>query len=171
MSKMVDPESVRAMLAEAEVGHKQALVDLTEAQERLQAYASSVMGLKSYLSLIEKSAPRATDKGSLELAGRSDAISTANGHLILPDAYVRPKEAIMRLIAEQPRDWTLAEIVRTMADRKWLDPSLSRPIEAVRAAANRLVDVDHQLVRVGKSSYRRGTTTDLLADIDIGAKA
>src|SRR5947207_12606648 len=164
MNKMVDRESVRAMLAAAEAGHKQALADLAEAQERLQAYGSSVNGLRAWLTIIEKGDPGTGVKGS-QAAGAAEAVATVNGHLSgWEPTFVRPREAILRLFDEAPGDWSLVQIEDTMRERKWLDPNLSRPTEAIRAAANRLVDVDHKLSRSGKSSYRLAIP-DLLAEI------
>jgi hypothetical protein len=68
--------------------------------------------------------------------------------------YVKPREAILRFLDEQRRLWPLSEIVSEMERRDWIDPSLKRPVEAIRAAANRLVDVENLVERSGPSSYR-----------------
>lgn len=68
----------------------------------------------------------------------------------------RPKvrEAILLILGEIPRIWTLEELVTEMRVRSWLDPDLRAPRETVRAAANRLVERDKLVERIGTRSFR-----------------
>jgi len=83
---------------------------------------------------------------------------------------MRPREAWLSLMKEDPREWSVDEVHREMVNREWLDPSLGRPVEAVRAAARRLVDVDRALVRVQVSSFKPANHTgNGLASFAVGA--
>src|SRR5438445_4965667 len=114
------------------------MIRLADAQKRYNDFSLTVQGLEAWIDRIQDGKA----KGA-ELAAAAEAVTQMNGHLAT-DTYVRPKDAIMRLVSEQPRDWSLSEIEAAMRERKWLDLSLARPTEAIRAAANRLVDVEQQ---------------------------
>lgn len=74
----------------------------------------------------------------------------------------RPKvrEAILLILGEIPRVWTLQELVTEMRVRSWLDPDLRAPRETVRAAANRLVERDKLVERMGTRSFRLKQASD-----------
>jgi enoyl-CoA hydratase/carnithine racemase len=66
---------------------------------------------------------------------------------------VKPRAAIMNFFAEERREWTLSDMESEMRRREWLDPSLSKPTEAIRAAARRLADAEGLIRRVNKNTY------------------
>jgi hypothetical protein len=150
-------ETLRPALAEARRERDQAEADMVkyaDAQKRFHDFSLTVQGLEAWLERLLAS----KTKGS-STAGKGSAAADVivNGAVIeakTAKPYLRPKDAILRLMEEQPRDWSLSEFVVAMRERGWLDPSLAQPTEATRAAATRLVEVDHKLTRIGKSMYR-----------------
>src|SRR5438094_1946711 len=165
MRQGMDIESLERMLAEARLERDRAQADkvaLADADARYHEFTLAVQGLEAWLERIK----RQGGKGAGPVAASRAVTAASNGQATKTggweSSYVRPREAILRIFDEAPGDWSLVQIEDTMRERKWLDPTLSRPTEAIRAAANRLVDVDRKLTRVGKSSYRLAIA-DLLA--------
>ena len=145
------------------------------AQRRVARLAQTVDGLRGLIAmepalpLLEMEPATETKSevkivssgGSARDVGLDGAIQQADE----PERLVRPREAILRLLGEAPpSEWSVQEIEAEMRKRGWLDPGLKRPSEAIRAAANRLVDVDDLVLRTGVSSYRLPTSTDPLTD-------
>jgi hypothetical protein len=141
---------LEAALGEAKRELDRARSDLADAQDRIETFAKTVAGLEAWLArLTGHAGSKAEPDGVWGASGPSTA--TPNGYSI-----IRPREAILRLTDEEPRVWTLPEFARAMRDRSWLDPNLRQPMEAIRAAANKLADQEHVLRRIGRSSYMRG---------------
>jgi hypothetical protein len=139
-------------------------------QQRAQSLRTTVEGLRGLASL----APKAEQNTELPIPMPSEMTGAA-GHVVVSGTarldypYVKPRDAWLKLMREDPRVWSVKEVAQEMPRRGWLDPAVTRPVEAVRAAGRRLEEVDGILQRVGVSSFKLKETSNGAANFAIGA--
>jgi hypothetical protein len=143
----------RDLLTHFEAELSEAESQLSRLQQRAQSLRTTVEGLRGLASL----STQPTQSATLPIPP-PERVITHHHHAgitatALEPPYMKPREAWLWLMREQPREWSVKEVGEEMERRGWLDPKVTSPVEAVRAAGRRLTEVEGLLQRVGVSSF------------------
>jgi hypothetical protein len=158
----------RDLLTHFEAELSEAESQLSRLQQRAQSLRTTVEGLRGLASLSSQPEQSATLPilPPLPVITPHPAGITATP---LESPYVKPRDAWLRLMRDQPREWSVKEVGDEMERRGWRDPKVTNPTEAVRAAGRRLAEVEGILQRVGVSSFKLKENSHPVGSFAVGA--